>query len=277
MRSLRFLQDLQFGLGFEDHFGSKNRPSNSNILRFTPSKISRAPCWLYLRDIFLLNVSMCKMSFIHSLIRSTNFTLNACWDEINVSSRVWRFPIPHPSPHHFLATPTGQWAANLATCGYLLDVSESASPILNCWYHSHSQALFLAFSSQEMVPSIHHSLKLEPGRHSWHFFDSTPKSNPACRGLSINIDQRNRQVVEREGEWMNNALSCLHLPFQHPQESLMSGSHSLSKCTSEQGFLHFEKLLLFPGNSPCLSDGLLVFFLFSFFFLTAEDLGTKPK
>lgn len=65
---------------------------------------------------------------------------------------------------------------------------------------------------------------------------------------------------------MNNALICLHMtlqpvPFHPPSKCmLLMWRYSLSKSMSEQKFLHFEKLLLFPGNRLCFSDCLLRFF-----------------
>lgn len=229
MRSPRFLQDLQFGLGFEDYFWSKNRSPNCNILRFTLfCKISSAPCWLHLRDNFLFNVCMSKMSFIHSFVHSINqhyFEGLLRWNQCFIQG----MKISHPPPYHFLAIPTGPSAANWATRGCVADVSESTSPILNCWYHPPSQNLSSRLSQLKKWGPIYHWLKLKPGRHSWHFFNLTPKSNPAPRELLINIDQRNGQVVEWEGEWVNNALSCLYLPFQPLQECLLvSWRHSWS-------------------------------------------------
>lgn len=68
VRSLRFPQDLQCGLGFEDYLGSKNRSPNCNILRFT--FFCRLSLLIVPEGYFLFNVCMSKMSLIHSFIHS---------------------------------------------------------------------------------------------------------------------------------------------------------------------------------------------------------------
>lgn len=107
VRSLRFLQDLQIDLEFEDYVWFKNRSSNCSILKLSLfCKISVIPCWLDFIDIFsLMSVCMKYHPFIPSFIHSFN-QLTLLWGLPEGASRFQAglriaYP-PPPSPPYRL-------------------------------------------------------------------------------------------------------------------------------------------------------------------------------
>lgn len=174
-------------------------------------RLSGGPCWSYLTDIFSL-MSVCPKchSFTHSFIQSADITLRAYWGRIDVPSHPPPTPLPPSFPCHphwslscqlsHVWVPPGHFGVNISNTKLLTSLS---------WPNS-----LLGFLTSRNGASIHYWLRLKPRKNSWPFSHFMPHSNPAPSGLSINIDQMNWQVVKWEGEWMNNALSGLHLTFQ---------------------------------------------------------------
>ena len=160
---------------------------------------------------------MYEISSIHSLIHSFN-QLTLLWGLPEGASRFKTGLRIHP--HHLLLTiSTGHLAANSAlACGWLMGISGSTSPIQNPWYLSLSQTLSSSRLSHLKKWSLHKPTGSSQKCQELAFltFPLTsylnPTQYPVPSRFWINIDLMAGGWVR--GEWMNNALICLHMPLQ---------------------------------------------------------------